>query len=233
MENDAIYQTSIQVCRILEGKGLVEGFGHVSARLPEGDILITPARGLRLVEKRDLLVFNLAGTILSGNVSAAPLERWMHLAIYRVRPEVGAICRTHSPMAVVLGAASQPIRTSHGFGGMLGPQVPVHSEIDLITMDRMAQGVVASLGNNAAALLRANGALVTGRNLEEACVRAIYLEEAAMIQVLAVGLGGAIPFSAKELQSRSRWYEAETRRAWEYYAAKYARRESIVDEGLR
>ena len=217
----AIRQDMIRACRILDGMRLVEGFGHVSARLPDGSTLITPARGLALAQEAELLTFGLDGGCLRGDPASAPLERWMHLAIYRARPDVRAICRTHSRMAAALGAALTSIRPTHGFGGMLGLEVPVHDETDLITDDSMGQAVAAALGDRTAVLLRGNGAVVTGGSVAQACVRAIYLEEAAWIQVVAAGAGGALPFSADELHARARWYDVEVARAWEYYTTKF------------
>ena len=218
----ATRQDMIRACRILDGMRLVEGFGHVSARLPDGSILITPARGLALAQEAQLLTFGLDGVCLRGDPASAPLERWMHLAIYRARPDVRAICRTHSRMAAALGAARTPIRATHGFGGMLGLEVRVHDETDLITDDGMGQAVAAALGDRTAILLRGNGALIAGGSVSQACVRAIYLEEAAWIQVVAAGEGGALPFSADELHARARWYDVEVARAWEYYTTKFA-----------
>lgn len=220
--DDLIRAEIIRVCEILEGMGLVEGFGHVSARLDDSRILITPARAPGLAQAADLFTFNLAGELMAGPTAVGPpLERWLHLAIYRVRPDVQAICRTHSHMAAALGVANQPLRPAHGFGGMLGLTVPVHPENDLITNDTLGQAVAVTLADGAAVLLRGNGGVVTGNSLRQACVRAIYLEEAAWLQVMAMNIGGTVPFTAAELGARSRWHEVEMARAWEYYSAKF------------
>ena len=219
--DEVIRQEVITVCRVLDGLGLVEGFGHVSVRLPDGNILITPARAPGLARTDELLTFNLEGELVAGGEGTGPLERWMHFAVYRARSDVQAIARTHSRMAAALGVANTPIYTAHGFGGMLGAVVPVHPENDLITDDAMGQAVAASLDGNAGVLLRGNGALVTGNTLPQACVRAIYLEEAAWLQVTAAGVGGAVPFTTDELKARSCWHEVEMERAWTYYSAKF------------
>jgi ribulose-5-phosphate 4-epimerase/fuculose-1-phosphate aldolase len=218
---ESIRQEVISVCRVLDGLGLVEGFGHVSVRLPDGNILITPARAPGIVRADELLTFNPVGGLVAGREGTGPLERWMHFAIYRARPDVQAVARTHSRMAAVLGVANTPVHTAHGFGGMLAAVVPVHPGNDLITDDAMGQSVAASLDDNAAVLLRGNGALVTGATLPQACVRAIFLEEAAWMQVTAAGVGGAVPFTKEELDARSRWHDVEMERAWEYYSAKF------------
>jgi ribulose-5-phosphate 4-epimerase/fuculose-1-phosphate aldolase len=218
----ALRQDVIRACKVLDGMRLVEGFGHVSARLPDGSMLITPARGLALATESDLLTFGLDGECLAGDPSSAPLERWLHLAIYRSRPDVGAICRTHSRMAAALGVARKPLRAMHGFGGMLGLDIPIYDGTDLITDDGLGRAVAADLEDRAAVMLRGNGALTTGESVPQACVRAIYLEEAAWMQVVAEGLGGGRPFTSDELRARSRWYAVEVARAWEYYTSRFA-----------
>ena len=218
---ESVRHEVIRVCRVLDGLGLVEGFGHVSIRLADGNILITPARAPGLVRADELLTFNPAGGPVAGRDGAGPLERWMHFAIYRARPDVQAIARTHSCMAAALGVANTAVHTAHGFGAMLGAVVPVHPENDLITDDAMGRAVAASLADNTAVLLRGNGALVSGATLPEACVRAIFLEQAAWLQVTAAGVGGAVPFTTDELTARSRWHEVEMARAWDYYSTKF------------
>jgi HCOMODA/2-hydroxy-3-carboxy-muconic semialdehyde decarboxylase len=211
--------------RILDGLGLTEGFGHVTARQPDdpGTILCTGAKAPGLASLEDLLEFTLAGECVRAAASGLrpALETPMHLAIYRARPDVMAICRTHSPYAVVCGVAETPIRANHGFGGMLGRKVPVHPETDLIVDAAMGDAVAASLGSATALLIRGNGALAAGPTLERAVVHAIYLEESARNQVLGLPLGGARRLSKAELAARSRWYDNEAVRAWDYYAAKF------------
>lgn len=222
MDGNTTRQEVVRVCRVLDGMGLIEGFGHVSVRLTGDNVLITPALSLALVGPDDLLVFTLGGEVVAGHEENAPLERWMHLAIYEARPDVHAICRTHPRMAAVLGAAEVPIRPAHGFGGMLGDVVPVHRVNDLITSISMGNAVAETLGQHTGVLLRGNGALATGATLKQACVRAIFLEEAAWVQVVGAAVGEAIPFTADELTARARWYGVETERAWDYYTHKYA-----------
>jgi len=63
-------QDVISACRILSQQKLVEGFGHVSARIPHSDFfLLTPRIALALVTENDLLTINLAGEILQAKSS--------------------------------------------------------------------------------------------------------------------------------------------------------------------
>jgi ribulose-5-phosphate 4-epimerase/fuculose-1-phosphate aldolase len=52
----------VSACRILSQRNLVEGFGHVSARIFDSDqFIITPRISLALVTEADLLTMNLNG----------------------------------------------------------------------------------------------------------------------------------------------------------------------------
>jgi len=96
-------------CAILSEQGLVEGFGHLSARLPGDRILMTPRKALALVQEEELLTLDLAGNVLAGEGRPA-VESAMHLAIYRHRPDVHAIARTHSRACAVFAVTNRPVR---------------------------------------------------------------------------------------------------------------------------
>ncbi len=206
-------------CQILSDQGLVEGFGHLSARLPDGRILMTPRKALGLVRPEELVNLDLSGQVVRGTRPA--LEVAMHLAVYRARPEVQAIARTHSRACAVLGVLGWPVRAVHGFGCHLGPVVPVYDEVGLVHDRAAGEAVAAALGQHAALLLRGNGTLVTAPSLIEAVMRAIWLEEAAAIQVAAHSAGGQPRyFTPAEVTRRLAQDRAdEPHRAWAFYAA--------------
>ena len=56
---DQLKKDVISACRILSHQKLVEGFGHVSARIPDSDLfLMTPRVGLALAWKGQLFTMN-------------------------------------------------------------------------------------------------------------------------------------------------------------------------------
>src|SRR4051812_31402037 len=98
--NEDLATIIITACRIMDGHGLTEGFGDVSARL--GDwIMMTPARPPGKVNAENLLTFTLEGDRVNG-IGPASLETPLHLAIFRARPDVMAICRTYSRYAAIM-----------------------------------------------------------------------------------------------------------------------------------
>src|ERR1700745_4058841 len=69
----------IVACRVLDHFRIVEGFGHVSARVEGSDrIVITPRRALALVAERDLVEVDYDGRRIAG-AADPPLEAPMHL----------------------------------------------------------------------------------------------------------------------------------------------------------
>ena len=74
----------IAASRILSREGLVQGFGHVSARIPDSDLfVITPRIALELVQPGQLVVMNLQGQVLEAPVAAILRDRPPHRDLQR------------------------------------------------------------------------------------------------------------------------------------------------------
>lgn len=219
MWDEELTQIILKACRVMTQRGLVEGFGHVSARADDGSFVITARKALVLVRRSDLVQVNLSGERVEGG-PRPPVETQLHAAIYRSRPDVGAICRAHSDHVSAFGIAGKAIRPVHGFGCHLGPEVPVFPTWDLISTRALGEAVARALGQGPGIILRGNGWVVVGADVREACVRAIFLDESARLQVLASRLGECIFPGPEEVDARRRSdLPHEPIRAWEFYEA--------------
>jgi len=115
----------LTACRVLTHFRIAEGFGHVSARVPDSErILITPRRALGLVSEAELVELDPDGKQFAGEGSP-PLEVAMHLAVYRRRPDIKAMARGHPRHVAAYACSGEPLRVAHGFGANLGHVVPV------------------------------------------------------------------------------------------------------------
>jgi ribulose-5-phosphate 4-epimerase/fuculose-1-phosphate aldolase len=211
----------LTACRVLTHFRIVEGFGHVSARIPGTErFLITPRKALGLVTEAELVELDRDGRQVAGEGSP-PLEAAMHLAIYRGRPEVNAMARGHPRHVAAYACAGEPLRIAHGFGANLGHVVPMFGEPVLVTSAERAQGIVEALGAAGAVILRANGMLAVGQSVAHACVQALFLEETAQLQLLATSAGLTPRFYSPEDAARRHGDDRvhEPLRAWEYYVA--------------
>jgi len=95
----------VAIGRAFDARGWVPATsGNFSARLPSGGIAITASGGHkgRLAET-DIITVNAQGLSRDGGRPSA--ETVLHLQIYRLFPEVGAVLHTHSPGGVALSRA--------------------------------------------------------------------------------------------------------------------------------
>ena len=216
----------ISASRILSQQKLVEGFGHVSARIPNSDrFIITPRISLALVQESELLTMNSDGQVVEGR-QAAPIEAALHAAIMKAKPAVNAITRIHARVANIFSVTDRKLEPVHSHGSFFAGGVPVYAKPDLIVTAALGAEVTQILSDKPAALLRGNGQVTVGRTIPEAVMMAIYLEEAAQILFGALQIGTPIPLTTVE--SKQRQVEALTpadmERAWNYFkiAAKKA-----------
>jgi L-ribulose-5-phosphate 4-epimerase len=208
--------------KILSHQKLVQGFGHVSARVPNSKVfVITPRISLALVTEQDLLTLNLEGRVVDGK-HPAPFETPLHTAIMNKMSGVNAAMRIHARVANMFSVTDRRLEPVHCHGSFFSGGVPVFYKPDLILTQKLGEEVVAALGNKPAVLLRGNGQVTVGRTIAEAVMMAIYLEEAAQILAGALQIGTPIPLTADE--SASRQVEALTpidmERAWNFYKHK-------------
>ena len=78
--------------RILADQGVLDGFGHVSARDDKDPTCFLLARSMAppLVTAADLMEFDLDGNPVDARGRTAYLERFIHSEIYKAHPEVRA-----------------------------------------------------------------------------------------------------------------------------------------------
>ena len=216
---DQLKKDVISACRILSHQKLVEGFGHVSARIPDSDrFIITPRVSLTLVRESQLLTMNLNGEVVEGG-DTPPFEAWLHAAIMKTKSGVNAITRIHARAANIFSVTDRKLEPVHNHGSFFAGGVPVFNTPDLIASERLGTAVAATLGDNPAVLLRGNGQVTVGRTIPEAVMMAIYLEEAAEILFGALQIGKPIPLTLDE--SAKRQVEAlppvDMERAWNFF----------------
>ncbi len=183
----AVADEIVLASRMVSSLGLVEAFGHVSARV--GDhVVVTPGSAIGDAAASDLVVVDLDGERVGGGDNA-PLELPLHLRIYRHRPDVGAVVRTHPHALTVLTVMGRPVRPVHDLGAVVASPPPLLDDPALVSTDALGDAAAAALGDAAALLLRGNGALTVGAGIREATIRAIYLDETARILLDGLPLG--------------------------------------------
>jgi ribulose-5-phosphate 4-epimerase/fuculose-1-phosphate aldolase len=209
----------VNACRILSRQNLVQGFGHVSARIIDSDqFIMTPRISLALVTEAELLTMNFNGEVVAGD-HPAPFEAALHASIMKIKPRVNAITRIHARVANIFSVTDRKLEPVHNHGSFFAGGVPVFYLPDLISTAQLGEQVASTLGDQPAVLLRGNGQVTVGRTIPEAVMMAIDLEEAAEILHGALQIGTPIPLTTEE--SAKRQVEAlppvDLERAWNYF----------------
>lgn len=216
---ERIKKDVVSACRVLSQQKLVEGFGHVSARVPDSDrFIMTPRISLALVTEEDLLIMNLQGGVIEGS-QAAPFEAPLHSAIMALKPQINAITRIHARVANMFSVTDRRLEPVHNHGSFFAGGVPLFRTPDLISTAQLGRQVAETMGDKPAILLRGNGQVTVGRTIAEAVMMAIYLEEAAEILYGALQIGTPVPLNTAEAVKRQ--VEAlppvDLERAWNFF----------------
>ncbi|MGA2825631.1 MAG: class II aldolase/adducin family protein [Streptosporangiaceae bacterium] len=214
-ETGGLREELAEAARVLSALGLVTAYGHVSART--GDVmLITPAADLAAVTADRIVTVPLdtgapgagvpdsgaPGTGAPGTLPAgAPAEGWAHLALYRARPDAGAIARAQPPSAFAAAAGATALPPLYGQAAWLGEAVPVHDSAELLRSAELADRAARSLPAGEALLLRGNGALTLGAAPGLAAARMWLLSAACDSFVSARAAGPVTPLSPAEIAS--------------------------------
>ena len=212
--------------RIIYREGLVEGFGHISTRVPgTNTFLIPPRMSPALVRPEDILTIDLEGEKVAGE-KLPNSETPLHTRVYRMRPEVNSVAHTHSPMVTTLGVAGQVVRPLHNGGTVFHAGVAFFRRPGLINTDELADQMAACLGQLNAVMLRGHGATVVAPGLKQAVLWALALEEGARYQVWASAIGSPLFFDEADIEAvgRDLFIEAggqtQVMRAWNYYSSR-------------
>lgn len=202
----------VAVGRRLYAHGLiVAGDGNISARLADGTILITPA-GLSkgALHPADLVVVTADGALVRGIPGRRPSsEQLIHLAVYRLRPDVQACVHAHPPTAVAATLAgvslSEPLLPEAVLA--LGP-VPTAPYARTGTA-ALSAALEPFIPAHNAILLAYHGALTYGATPGAAYDLMEQLEHCAKILLSAHLFGGARPLPAAQIaeivELRKQW----------------------------
>ena len=184
MKDRDLREQVARTAREMSASGLVTGTsGNVSARTPEGAVLITPS-GLDYgwLEPDDVALVTLEGEMLEGSLEPSS-ETPMHTGIYRARPEVGAVVHTHARFATTLSCLGWPIPPVHYMLTTLSEdgRIPLADYATYGTEELARHAGKALGGSHKACLLRNHGTIAVGESPGEALARAVVLEEMAEI----------------------------------------------------
>jgi ribulose-5-phosphate 4-epimerase/fuculose-1-phosphate aldolase len=193
--------------RILAHYGVLDAYGHVSARHPAAPdrFLISRSRAPELVTAADLMVLDLDCNPVDEDARQPYLERFIHGEIYRTRPDVAAIVHSHAPAVIPFAASSVALRPIYHMAAFLGRGAPVFDirsrfgPTDLLVRNHdHGRALAESLGEFDVALMRGHGYVAVAPSVPLAVFRAVYTQLNAQLQQQAIALGGSVTYLVPE-----------------------------------
>ena len=189
MTPGALIADLVKAWRFLYRRGFIEGFGHLSARLPDSNqfLLTRHSLGSR-AEPDDFLVMDTEGRKFEGR--GDPPGEWpIHADIFKARPDVGSIVHYHGLYSTAFTTSEHLLRPIHLMGTIFHEGLPIHADPRLVSNRVRGEALARALGSHRAELMRAHGAAITGVNIPEAVTGAFLLEENARRAWTSLSMG--------------------------------------------
>ena len=202
--DEARIQDVITASHILTNEGILDSFGHVSARsVTNPDHFFMPrAMPPALVSRADIVEVGLDCKPVMPNAPRLNGERYIHCEVYKAHPEVQSVIHTHDLAVIPFGIAGVPLRPVVAQAGFLPPETPLFEVRDanadeakrgmLVLNAHLGDALAQKLGSNPVILMRGHGETVVGRSVREATVRTLYTHIDAQAQLAGMALNPKI-----------------------------------------
>jgi L-fuculose-phosphate aldolase len=201
MTETEIRQALLSVAKEMITCGLVEGTaGNVSARLPDGNVVLTPSSiDYKTMTLDDLVVTDIDGNVIAGN-RVPTTEKSLHLACLRKHRDIGAVMHCHAMFATMFAIVRQPIPcVIEEFDVYVGGDVPV-ADYQMTGSDALAEEVSNRVADRGAVLMANHGLLCVGKNPVDVLKVARLVERTAQIIWGARMLGNVVPLPDATLE---------------------------------
>lgn len=164
--------------RIGERQLTISTGGNISAKLPDGRMIITPSkhhRSMSDIEISDLSIIGSNGELIEGPKPSVELP--MHLAVHAVAPSMTWIVHAHPPLAVAYACEKalpeeSYIEASRLRISVIGQEAPGSKELARAVSDKIRSGSNAILMEGHGVVVvsdDANDAYLLLEELENAC----------------------------------------------------------------
>jgi L-fuculose-phosphate aldolase len=174
--------------------------GNISARLDDSRLMTTPKSVSKGFMTPDMLVIvDYDGKKISGERDASS-ELPMHLEVYRNRPDAGAVCHAHPPLATGFAVAGIPLTRAvlAEVITTLG-SIPI-AEYGTPSTAELPEAVRKYIKAHDGMLLANHGAVTCGPNVLAAYYKMETIEHFAKISLVARLLGGENLISRGEVE---------------------------------
>ena len=208
--------------------GILGAYGHVSARsrTNPNHYFISTDRSPGSITAADMIENDLDSRPAVPTDKSEFQEVFIHGEIYKARPDVMAVLHAHTPELVSFGLSSVPLRPVLLGGSFIGAGLPIYDIrkytggyaspvgcTHCISTPELGRALAVVLGNRGASLLFGHGTAVVEASLPALVNRAYDMRMNAVIQQMALSLGGTVNYLGEPASSNAGADAA----AWEYW----------------
>ena len=186
---------------------LVEGTsGNLSARLPDGNAVLTPSSlAYETMVLDDLVVCDLDGNVLEGTRSPTT-EKALHLGALRMHDDINATMHCHAKFATMFALTRQGIpAVIEEFVVYIGGDVEC-ADYQTTGTDDLGEEVAKRVADRSAVLMANHGLFAVGKNPKDVLHIAALIERTAEIIWGARVLGTVVPLPEAVNQQFSGYY---------------------------
>jgi L-fuculose-phosphate aldolase len=201
MSADEIKAQLLDTAKAMIANGLVEGTaGNLSARLPDGSVVLTPSSlPYETMTLDDLVVTDIDGTVLKGDRNPTT-EKDLHLSCLRKHEDIHAVMHCHAMYATMFAITHQPIPcVIEEVDVFIGGDIPV-ANYQVTGSKELGDEVSEWVGDRAAVLMANHGLLTVGKDPADCLKLAQLVERTAQITWGARALGPLVPLPESTIQ---------------------------------
>lgn len=180
--------------RVFARHGFTEGMsGHISVRdpiVPDAFWINPLGVHYALLRASDMILLDMkTGKVLVEGSSGRPANATgflIHRAVHEARPDVHAVCHTHSPHGRAWSAFARPLEMlNQDICNIFGAQA-VYAEYGGLALDGSeGERIAQALGPAKACMLMNHGMLTVGTTVDEAAYLFRLMETSCQVQLLA------------------------------------------------
>ncbi|BGP25553.1 class II aldolase/adducin domain containing protein [Rhodotorula toruloides] len=181
-------------CRIFAQYGLDHHIaGHLTVRVPgEPDsFYVNPfARSFSMMDAEDIITVSHTGDVIGGGKPGRRVVNkagfLIHSSIHKARPDVQAICHSHSTYGKAWSTLGLPLEyTTQDSCAFYGRQSVLDSFGGVVLSKSEGARIAEKLGQGVLVVLQNHGLLTVGQTIDAAVARFILAEEQCRVSLLA------------------------------------------------
>ncbi len=194
-------QDIVEIGRYVWQKGwIAANDGNITIRLDANRVLCSPTGVSKgMMRPDDLIIVDMKGKKIEGRLEGTT-EIAMHLAVYNLRPEVGAVLHAHPPVATGFATAGRALNLALLPEVIIGLGCVPLAGYGLPGTPELLEPILPLIPKYDALMMGNHGAVCYGEDVFKAFFRMETVEHFARITLVAELLGGPTVLPKGEVQ---------------------------------